>query len=176
MLRQLLIDMKQRADIRIDTVNPDELLYAGYDLERAGEMTGRFQQLLDQFDFHTLLRLPTGIFYKPGVKANVLFFDKRGGGGEALTEALWVDDFRTNRHFTLKNKPLRDDDLADFIASYRPEVRHRREAGACFRRFDRAELIARGKLNLDLFLAQGRRTRRCRQFAASGRHRSRNPR
>src|SRR6185437_12572674 len=84
----------------------------------AGE--GIRKRLMMQFDFHTLLRLPTGIFYKPGVKANVLFFEKRPpcADGKPNSQAVWIYDFRTNLHFTLKKNPLQPSDLDDFIACY----------------------------------------------------------
>ncbi len=82
---------------RAAVVLPDNVLF---EAGSAGE--GIRKRLLMQFDFHTLMRLPTGIFYKPGVKANVLFFDKYPprSDGKANSKALWIYDFRTNRHFT----------------------------------------------------------------------------
>src|SRR5437867_9227507 len=77
-------------------------------------------KLLHECDVHTLLRLPTGIFYKPGVKANVLFFDKKPAAERPWTQRLWVYDLRTNKHFTLKKSPLRRGDLDDFVSSYLP--------------------------------------------------------
>jgi type I restriction enzyme M protein len=67
---------------------------------------------------HTLLRLPTGIFYAQGVRANVLFFDRRAGSAQAATRKLWVYDLRTNKHFTLKTKPLQRADLDEFVSLY----------------------------------------------------------
>jgi hypothetical protein len=90
----------------------------------AGETVRR--RLLKQSDVHTLLRLPTGIWYSPGVKANVLFFDKRPGREEAWTRELWAYDLRTNTHFTLKKDPLRRHDLDRFVSLYNPENRHDR--------------------------------------------------
>ena len=106
---------------------------------------------------HTLLRLPTGIFYAQGVKANVLFFDAKPAREKPWTERLWVYDLRTNKHFTLKMKPLRRADLDDFVACYRPGERHAREPtwspeneGGRWRAFEYDELAKRDKLNLDL--------------------------
>jgi type I restriction-modification system DNA methylase subunit len=89
---------------RAGVVLPDNVLF---EAGSAGE--GIRKRLLEQFDFHTLLRLPTGIFYKPGVKANVLFFDKRAprADGKPNSKALWIYDFRTNLHFTLKRTRCR---------------------------------------------------------------------
>ncbi len=103
-------------------VVPDNVLFEG----GAGEVVRR--NLLQQFDVHTLLRLPTGIFYAQGVKANVLFFDAKPAREKPWTERLWVYDLRTNNHFTLKMKPLRRSDLDDFVKCYRPDARHQREA------------------------------------------------
>ncbi|MCY4400899.1 MAG: class I SAM-dependent DNA methyltransferase [Gemmatimonadetes bacterium] len=132
-------------------VVPDNVLFE----DGAGETVRR--NLLQQFDVHTLLRLPTGIFYKPGVKANVLFFDAKPAREQPWTERLWVYDLRTNKHFTLKLKPLRREDLNDFVACYRPDERHNRqptwspdnESGR-WRAFEYDELTNRDKLNLDL--------------------------
>ena len=81
---------------RAAVVMPDNVLF---EAGNAGE--GIRKRLLQQFDFHTLLRLPTGIFYKQGVKANVLFFDKKPASTEPWTKTLWIYDFRTNKNFTL---------------------------------------------------------------------------
>jgi len=100
---------------------------------------------------HTLLRLPTGIFYAQGVKANVLFFDAKPKDGRVHTQGVWIYDLRTNQHFTLKTRPLKIDDLQDFIACYHPENRHERQETERFRYFAYQELIARDKASLDLF-------------------------
>ena len=81
-------------------VVPDNVLF------EAGARRAHPPPAAGEFDFHTLLRLPTGIFYKQGVKANVLFFDKRPRPREPWTQELWVYDFRTNQRFTLKERPL----------------------------------------------------------------------
>lgn len=126
---------------RAGVVLPDNVLF---EANRAGE--GIRKRLLEGFNFHTLLRLPTGIWYSPGVKANVLFFDKRPASREAQTRELWVYDYRTNVHKTLKTKRLTSGDLDDFVACY-----HQREETERFRRFSYEELVARDKLNLDIF-------------------------
>ena len=138
-------------------VVPDNVLFEG----GAGETVRR--NLLQAFDVHTLLRLPTGIFYAQGVKANVLFFDARPAREKPWTERLWVYDLRTNRHFTLKMKPLRRADLDDFVACYRPGERHLREPtwgpdkqGGRWRAFKYDELAKRDKLNLDLLWIRDR--------------------
>jgi type I restriction enzyme M protein len=143
-LQHIMTIMKQNG--RAGVVLPDNVLF---EAGRAGE--GIRRRLLDQFNFHTLLRLPTGIWYSPGVKANVLFFDKKPASLEAQTKALWVYDFRTNVHFTLKTNPLGHDDLQDFVRCFNADNIHARTPSERFRRFDYDELVARDKLNLDLF-------------------------
>ena len=132
-------------------VIPDNVLFEG----GAGETVRR--NLLHAFDVHTLLRLPTGIFYAQGVKANVLFFDAKPAREKPWTERLWVYDLRTNKRFTLKLKPLRRADLDDFVSCYRPGERHLREPtwspeneGGRWRVFDFDDLTKSDNLNLDL--------------------------
>jgi type I restriction enzyme M protein len=138
---------------RAAVVLPDNVLFeAG-----AGEKIRR--RLLERFDLHTMLRLPTGIFYSQGVKANVLFFDKKlpGGedkslaGAEPATTTLWIYDFRTNQRFTLKQNPLKREQLDDFVACFRAGERQNREETERFRPFAYGELIKRDRLNLDIF-------------------------
>jgi type I restriction enzyme M protein len=136
-----ILDINGRAAV----VLPDNVLFEG----GAGETIRR--RLLQEFDVHTLLRLPTGIFYAGGVKANVLFFDKRPAGERPWTERLWVYDFRTNQHFTLKQNQLRREHLQDFVDCYLPgKARSERVETERFRPFAYDELVARDKANLDL--------------------------
>lgn len=136
-----LLDINGRAAVVI----PDNVLFEG----GAAETLRR--RLLREFDVHTLVRLPTGIFYKPGVKANVVFFDKRPAADHPWTEALWVYDFRTNQHFTLKQTPLRRAHLDEFVELYKPGCRRaERKESERFKAFTYNELIARDKANLDL--------------------------
>ena len=130
---------------RAAVVLPDNVLFEG----GAGESIRR--RLLKEFDVHTMLRLPTGIFYAGGVKANVLFFDKRPAGDQPWTEKLWVYDFRTNEHFTLKQNQLRREHLQDFVDCYLPDkARAERVETERFKCFAYDELVARDKANLDL--------------------------
>lgn len=133
-------------------VLPDNVLFEG----GAGEIIRK--KLLETTDLHTILRLPTGIFYRPGVKANVLFFDKKPASPEAQTKEVWVYDLRTNVHFTLKKNPMTDADLQDFIQCYNPSNRHNRtetwsesNPDGRFRRFSLAEIMSRDKTSLDIF-------------------------
>ena len=125
-------------------VVPDNVLFEG----GAGETT----------NLHTILRLPTGIFYKPGVKANVIFFDKKPASPNMQTKDIWIYDFRTNIHFTLKQHPMTDADLLDFIACYNPANRHERKEtwseqnpDGRWRKFSVDEILKRDKTSLDIF-------------------------
>ncbi len=133
-------------------VVPDNVLFEG----GAGEIIRR--KLLETTDLHTILRLPTGIFYKPGVKANVIFFDKRPASPDIQTKEVWVYDFRTNIHFTLKKNPMSESNLEDFIKCYNPDNRYERQETwseenqeGRFRKFNIEEIMQRDKLNLDIF-------------------------
>lgn len=101
-------------------VLPDNVLFEG----NAGEVIRK--NLLQTCDLHTILRLPTGIFYAPGVKANVLFFEKRPASNTVHTKEVWIYDYRTNVHHTLKQNPLKESDLDDFVACFNPSNRHKR--------------------------------------------------
>ncbi|MGI8857610.1 MAG: N-6 DNA methylase [Thermomicrobiales bacterium] len=133
-------------------VVPDNVLFEG----GAGETVRR--NLLKECDVHTLLRLPTGIFYAQGVKANVLFFDRRPGSPTPWTQTLWIYDLRTNQNFTLKERPLARADLDDFVTRFNPANRHDRtptwsaeNPAGRWRAYTYDELIARDKVNLDIF-------------------------
>jgi type I restriction enzyme M protein len=131
---------------RAAVVVPDNVLFEG----GAGETIRR--RLLQQFDLHTMLRLPTGIFYAGGVKANVLFFDKKPARpNQPWTEKLWVYDFRTGQRFTLKQNPLTRARLDDFVTCYKPgEERANRVETERFKAFTLEELLGRDKVNLDI--------------------------
>lgn len=129
---------------RAAVVVPDNVLFEG----GAGERIRR--KLLQECDVHTLLRLPTGIFYAQGVKANVLFFDRKPAAEAPWTKELWVYDYRTNVHHTLRQNPLAESDLADFVAAFKPEARHERTESERFRRFTYDAVIQRDKVSLDI--------------------------
>jgi type I restriction enzyme M protein len=126
-------------------VLPDNVLFEG----GAGETIRR--ELLKRCNVHTLLRLPTGIFYAQGVKANVLFFERKEASETPWTKDLWIYDLRTNQHFTLKTNPLANKDLDDFKAVYRPGAFAKRQETERFKKFTYEEIIARDKANLDIF-------------------------
>ncbi len=138
---------------RAAVVVPDNVLFEG----GAGETIRK--KLLENTDLHTILRLPTGIFYAQGVKANVIFFDNHEASKEPWTKEVWFYDYRTNIHHTLKKKPMRLEDLADFVKCYHPQNRHERketwdaEANpeGRWRRYSYEELTARDKTSLDVF-------------------------
>ncbi|MEW6079735.1 MAG: class I SAM-dependent DNA methyltransferase [Thermodesulfobacteriota bacterium] len=133
-------------------VLPDNVLFEG----GAGETVRR--ELMKTTDLHTILRLPTGIFYAQGVKANVLFFDNKPASRDPWTKAVWVYDYRTNIHHTLKKSPMQLEDLLDFVKCYNPANRHDRQETwsdtnpeGRWRKFTYPEIIARDKTNLDIF-------------------------
>ncbi len=152
---------------RAAVVVPDNVLFEG----GAGETIRR--KLLHECDVHTLLRLPTGLFYAQGVKANVLFFDKKPASETPWTKKLWIYDLRTNIHFTLKTDPLKREDLDEFVKCYNPENRHQRKAtwkekaapspqpspargegvgnDGRWRAYTYDEISARDKVSLDIF-------------------------
>ncbi len=98
-----------------------------------------------------MLRLPTGIFYAQGVKANGLVFDRKPAAEKPWTEKLWIYDLRTNKHFTLKENPLKRTHLDDIAAWYNPKNRHERKETERFKSFTYGELLNRDKVNLDIF-------------------------
>ena len=141
-----------KANGKAAVVVPDNVLFEG----GAGETVRK--KLLETTDLHTILRLPTGIFYKPGVKANVIFFDKRPASADAQTKEVWIYDLRTNMHFTLKQNPMKDADLEDFVQCYNPENRHQRKEtwsednpDGRWRRYSIDDILARDKTSLDIF-------------------------
>jgi type I restriction enzyme M protein len=142
-LQHIFTILKQHG--RAAVVLPDNVLFEG----GAGETIRR--ALLKQADVHTLLRLPTGIFYAQGVKANVLFFDRKPAQEKPWTEKLWIYDLRTNKHFTLKESTLKRSDLDDFVACYNPKNRYEREESERFKSFTYEELTKCDKANLDIF-------------------------
>jgi type I restriction enzyme M protein len=129
---------------RAAVVLPDNVLFeAG-----AGETIRR--KFLAECDVHTILRLPTGIFYKPGVKANVVFFDRKPASPDPWTRQTWYYDLRTNKHFTLKTNPLTLADLEEFVDCFNPDDRSKRVETERFKRFSYADLMAREMANLDI--------------------------
>lgn len=133
-------------------VLPDNVLFEG----GAGETVRK--ELMKSTELHTILRLPTGIFYRPGVKANVLFFDNKPGARDPWTKEIWFYDYRTNIHHTLKKKPMTFEDLDDFIQCYNPSNRNERKEtwsetnpNGRWRKFNYDEIIERDKTSLDIF-------------------------
>jgi len=133
-------------------VVPDNVLFEG----GAGETVRR--KLLQATDLHTILRLPTGIFYAQGVKANVLFFDNKKASKATQTKQIWIYDYRTNVHHTLKKKPMTEEHLRDFVSCYCPGERQAREETwsedqpeGRWRCYDVAEVLNRDKASLDIF-------------------------
>lgn len=123
-------------------VLPDNVLFEG----GVGERIRR--KWLETCNVHTILRLPTGIFYANGVKANVVFFDNAPRDGKVHTKGIWFYDLRTNKHFTLKQRPLALTDLHEFIECYQEKERKETER---FKFYSYDELISRDKVSLDIF-------------------------
>jgi type I restriction enzyme M protein len=137
---------------RAAVVLPDNVLFEG----GAGEKVRK--NLLQKCNVHTLLRLPTGIWYANGVKANVLFFDKKEGRSEPWTDKLWVYDLRTNKHFTQKQSPITRRDFDEFVECYQADAMHKRKPTwseetpeGRWRCYDYEEIQKRDKLSLDVF-------------------------
>lgn len=134
-------------------VVPDNVLFEG----GAGETVRK--KILETTDLHTILRLPTGIFYAQGVKANVIFFDAKPAAKENQTKEIWYYDYRTNIHHTLKKSSLKFEDLSEFIKCYNPSNRHKRKetwnaeknSEGRWRKYSYEEVVSRDKTSLDIF-------------------------
>ena len=144
-LQHIMVSLKQGG--RAAVVLPDNVLFEG----NAGETIR--QELLKNFNLHTILRLPTGIFYAQGVKANVLFFTKG-----TPTKEVWYFDYRTGIKHTLATNPLQRHHLDEFVACYNTDdITNRAETynadtnpNGRWRRFDVEELLQRDKTSLDI--------------------------
>ena len=133
-------------------VLPDNVLFEG----GAGEAIRK--QLLKTTDLHTILRLPTGVFYAQGVKANVLFFNNKPASKNAWTKQIWFYDYRTNIHHTQKKSPMTQQDLQEFIDLYnsaninqRTETWSQHNPDGRWRKYSYDDIIARDKTSLDIF-------------------------
>lgn len=142
-----MLDENGRAAI----VLPDNVLFEG----GAGETIRK--RLLEETNLHTILRLPTGIFYANGVKVNVLFLEKKSGGEQPKTKEIWFYDYRTNIHHTLKKYPLQFEHLKSFLECYHSKDRQKtletwndKNLFGRFRKYTYNELIARDKVNFDV--------------------------
>jgi len=136
---------------RAAVVLPDNVLFEG----GAGETIRK--KLMETCDLHTILRLPTGLFYAQGVKANVFFFDKKEGSAKASTSKIWIYDLRTNKHFTLKEDSMKEEDLEDFVKCYNATNRHKRKEtwseknpDGRWRCYSYEDVLKRDKTNLDI--------------------------
>ena len=130
---------------RVGVVLPDNVLTDG------GATAKVREKLLKDFNLHTILRLPTGIFYANGVKTNVLFFDK----GKP-TEDIWVYDYRTGIKHTLATKPMTRANLDDFVSCYcsghmqdRAATYSAENPNGRWRMFSKEEVYSRELLKLD---------------------------
>lgn len=137
---------------RAAVVLPDNVLWGG---DSAGPQIRR--KLLDQFNLHTILRLPTGIFYAQGVQANVVFFDKCPPDVEKHhTQKIWVYDYRTNIKHTLVQNKLKREHLDEFVSCYHAEdITQRKETYSAdnpdgrWRCFSYEDVLKRPSFSLD---------------------------
>jgi len=146
------INAMLKANGEAAVVLPDNVLFEG----GAGETVRK--KLLQNADVHTVLRLPTGIFYAQGVKANVVFFDAKPASKDTWTKDVWYYDYRTNIHHTLKKHPLTYSDLEEFVELYNPENRHNRKEtwsddnpDGRWRKYSYEEITNRDKTSMDIF-------------------------
>ena len=140
-----------KVDGEAAVVLPDNVLFEG----GAGEEVRK--QLMKTTELHTILRLPTGIFYAQGVKANVLFFKNKPGSKDAWTNDIWIYDYRTNVHHTPKKRPMTSADLDDFVKCYNSgNIHNRKETWSednpegRWRKYSYAEVLERDKTSLDI--------------------------
>ena len=136
-LQHIMLMLKNTG--RAAVVLPDNVLFEG----GAGETIRK--ELLKKFNLHTILRLPTGIFYAQGVKANVLFFQKG-----TTTKNVWYYDYRTGIKHTLATKPMMRQHLDDFVKCYHAENIAARQETERFKCYPVDELLARDKTSLDI--------------------------
>ena len=136
-LQHIMLMLKNTG--RAAVVLPDNVLFEG----GAGETIRK--KLLEDFNLHTILRLPTGIFYAQGVKANVLFFQKG-----TSTKNVWYYDYRTGIKHTLATKPMQRQHLDDFVKCYHAENIAARQETERFKCYPVDELLARDKTSLDI--------------------------
>ena len=150
-LQHIMLSLKTGG--RAAVVLPDNVLFEG----GAGEVIRK--KLLSEFNLHTILRLPTGIFYAQGVKANVLFFTKGSS-----TKDIWFYDYRTDVKHTLATNPMQRHHLDDFVSCYHAEDINARvetynaetNLNGRWRKYTCDEVITRDKTSLDVsWIKQG---------------------
>ena len=128
---------------RAAIVVPDNVLF------ESGAAAAVRRQLLAKCRLRAILRLPSGIFYAQGVKANVIFFEQ-AHDRSASNGTFAVYDLRTDVRVSLKTKPLRRRDLADFVTRYRVSFADEPQENTRFRLFSVKEVLATGHCRLDL--------------------------
>ena len=144
-LQHMMVMLKNGG--RAAVVLPDNVLFEG----GAGEVIRK--KLLTEFNLHTILRLPTGIFYAQGVKANVLFFSKG-----TPTNDIWFYDYRTGVKHTLATNPMQRHHLDDFVECYKSEnILARQETydsesnpNGRWRKYNVDDILKRDKTSLDI--------------------------
>ena len=150
-LQHIMVMLKNGG--RAAVVLPDNVLFEG----NAGEIIRK--ELLKNFNLHTILRLPTGIFYAQGVKANVLFFSKG-----TPTQDVWFFDYRTDIKHTLATNPMQRQHLDEFVECYQADNRANRKEtydaetnpNGRWRKYSINEILERDKTSLDIsWIKQG---------------------
>lgn len=136
---------------RAAVVLPDNILFEG----GAGETIRR--KLLEETNLHTILRLPTGIFYAQGVKSNVLFFERQKSK-RLSKQKIWFYDYRTNVHHTPKNNPINFEHLLEFVNCFMPGKEDKRKQNwsehnqsGRWRAYNHEDILLRDKVNMDIF-------------------------
>ena len=149
-LQHIYRSLKANGKARAAVVLPDNVLFADGDGERIR------LDLMDKCNLHTILRLPTGIFYAQGVKTNVLFFT-RGKTDKHNTKEVWIYDLRNDMPSFGKTNPLKFEHFDDFVKCYadgdlskRKETYSEENPNGRWRKFTIEDILARDKTSLDI--------------------------
>ena len=149
-LQHIYRSLKANGKARAAVVLPDNVLFADGDGERIR------LDLMDKCNLHTILRLPTGIFYAQGVKTNVLFFT-RGKTDKHNTKEVWIYDLRNDMPSFGKTNPLKSEHFDDFVKCYadgdlskRKETYSEENPNGRWRKFTIEDILARDKTSLDI--------------------------
>lgn len=149
-LQHIYRSLNTKGSARAAVVLPDNVLFADGDGEKIRK------DLMEKCNLHTILRLPTGIFYAQGVKTNVLFFT-RGKTDKGNTKEVWIYDLRSDMPSFGKTNPLKESHFAEFIECYkagdlssRVETYSDSNPNGRWRKFTYEEILSRDKTSLDI--------------------------
>ena len=149
-LQHIYRSLKTTGNARAAVILPDNVLFADNDGEKIRK------DLMEKCNLHTILRLPTGIFYAQGVKTNVLFFT-RGTEDKGNTKEVWIYDLRSNMPSFGKTNPLKESDFDDFVKCYcaedfskRKETWSEENPEGRWRKYSYDEILKRDKTSLDI--------------------------